>query len=198
MTNLPALPGHDLTPLDKLSPKERLAVEFYTDPLRGDTFDKKTASLIAAGYKARGNDYKVFHKPHVKLALKYIHDQRHAQSAKAMDFLAHHAIDAAKGMLAQLGKSQGMEYAEAPLELLEQDELPKGAAQKIKAVNDYNRTVTAARRADLSTMTAILDYFAQARSIEKPSEDVELQAKLDSVPEARWREIQEIAAKVVE
>lgn len=97
----------DVVPAPDLSPQQRLAITFYTDPLL-PTFGNKVQSSKAAGY----DSVRVFDSPSVEAEIERIEAERAKSGRDVADYMGSYAIDAARELVAQL--SEGRELTIRP------------------------------------------------------------------------------------
>jgi hypothetical protein len=102
------------TPMDDLDPRQRLAVELYTNPLLGRTFGNKMASAKAAGF-SNGN---AMNSVAVQEAVAWIMERKTSDAAMVKDYLTGFAMDAARKLVKQLGADDGIEPIPIPDEYL--------------------------------------------------------------------------------
>ena len=102
------------TPLDRLDPRQRLALDFYTNPLYGKTFGNKAASARAAGYET----VDPMHSKMMADAIAWVLEQKEANSEQVSAFLTTFVMDAARKLVQQLGADEQIEVREIPEELL--------------------------------------------------------------------------------
>lgn len=110
--------GRDLvatgTPLDNLDPKQRLALEFYTNPLHGKTFGNAIAAAKAAGYST----VKPMYSKSMQEALAWVEEQKTADAEQVSTYLSAFSMDAARKLVQQLGLDSEIEVRPVPEELL--------------------------------------------------------------------------------
>lgn len=112
-----------MTPLDELTPQQRTAVEFYTNPMYRATFGNKTQAAWKAGYRGK-NAARVFEGEAVGKALVWLEDARRAQSAELSDYLATYAMDAAHALVRQLSLVEDLDPKPMPEGLLDKKPEP--------------------------------------------------------------------------
>jgi phage terminase small subunit len=162
-----------LTPLDKLNPRLRLAVEFYTNPMFGRTFGNKTKSALAAGYE-KVYAVKVLSQPQAKEAIHWVMQQKDADSQHVAKFLERFSMDAARKLVEQVGLSDGLTIHPMPEGLLDKKPEPiigcdKDGEEKLlgfddshlkqaKAITDHNKAVASAAREVREAVKLLLAY----------------------------------------
>lgn len=169
-------PGTDLeilTPLDRLNPRQRLAIEFYSNPLYGRTFGNKTKAALAAGYE--GNKAgAVFHTKSGKEALAWVMEQKDADAAHVADFLSRFSMDAARKLVEGVGLGDGLEIHAMPEGLLDKAPEPiisvspdgqekllgfnDAHLKQAKAITDHNKSVAAVAREVRESVKLLLAY----------------------------------------
>lgn len=122
------------TPLDALDPRERLAVEFYTNPLMGRTFGNKRQSVLAAGFNK--NHSHLFDKPHIQAAVQWLYERRDEQAGGVAAYLATYTMEAAHKLISQLGADHGIEPMPMPEGLLDREPAPIIRNSKVIGYND--------------------------------------------------------------
>ena len=162
-----------LTPLDKLNPRLRIAVEFFTNPLFGRTFGNKTKSGLAAGYEGRYAS-NVLHSAQAKEAIAWVMQQKDADGKHVAEFLSRFTMDAARKLVEQVGLSDGLEIHPMPEGLLDRDPEPiiglnkdgsdrllgynDGHLKRAKAITDHNKATAAVARETREALKMLLAY----------------------------------------
>lgn len=146
--NLPAVVGEDLTP------KQREAVRYYTDPLL-PTFGNAAKAGIQAGYEDGG----WMRSDVVKHAIQRIEEERAMAGAKVRDYLGRHAQDAALELVQQL--SAGRELEVIPVaDLFDdgQETMTKDRERRVLAATKHNRVAIQAAKQRKDAAELILRY----------------------------------------
>lgn len=105
------------TPLDALDPRQRLAVELYTNPLLGRTFGNKAASCRAAGYEGK-NAAVALTTPEARAAVAWLMDMKTAESENVKAYLTGFSMDAARKLVKMLGADDGVAVIPLPEDAL--------------------------------------------------------------------------------
>ena len=162
-----------ITPLDRLNPRLRLAVEYYTNPMFGRTFGNKTKSALAAGYEGNHAPKALIGKG-AKEAIAWVMQQKDDQGEEVATFLSRFTMDAARKLVEQIGLSDGLEIHPMPEGLLDKQPTPilgvgkdgeerligfdDGHLKQAKAITDHNKAVATAAREVRSALQLILAY----------------------------------------
>ena len=161
------------TPMDELDPRQRLAVELYTNPLFGKTFGRKQASCVAAGYEG-GNAYMALNRESTQRAIQWVQDQRDENGEAVAQHLSRYAIDAAHKLVKQLGMDEGLEIHPMPEGILDKKPEPIMGLDKdgneillgyddshlkqAKAIADHNKATANVAREVRQAIQLVLAY----------------------------------------
>jgi hypothetical protein len=157
------------TPMDALDPRQRLAVELYTNPLLR-TFGNKLGSARAAGYHDGGGlDADV-----CVAAIEWLWEQKRQDADVVKEYIGTFAMDAATAILEQLSATEGLKPMPMPEELLA--EVPKpiigmtkdgadkllgfddGALRLAREITSYNRAAATLMKESREVAKLILAY----------------------------------------
>ena len=160
-------------PMEQLDPRQRTAVELYTNPLMGRTFGSKQAACIAAGYEGK-NAYQALNRKDAVAAIQWVQDQRDEAGAQVADLISRHAIDAAHKLVRQIGMDDGIELHPMPEGLLDKEVEPimgvdkdgnevflgynEGHLKQAKAITDHNKATANVMREVRGALQMILAY----------------------------------------
>lgn len=150
-----------LTPMDKLDPRQRLAVDFYTNPLYRSTFGNKTAAALAAGYSGNGAAA-ALNRPDTRAAIAWVHKRFDEDSHKVAEFLQRFSIHAAHKLVQQMGADEGVSPMPMPEGILDEPEGedPPDPFQLKRAaeISKHNRAVAALMRETREALKLVLAY----------------------------------------
>ena len=159
--------------MDDLDPKQRLAVEMYTNPLFGQTFGNKQASAVAAGYKGK-NASEALNTQVAQRAIQWIEEKRDESGTAVADYMSRYAFDAARKLIKQIGMDDGLEIKPMPEGLLDKPATPivgvdkngnekvlgydDGHLKQAKAISDHNKAVGNVMREVRQALQMVLAY----------------------------------------
>jgi hypothetical protein len=163
----------DNNPLAELSPKHRLAIELYTNPMYRKTFGNKTASALAAGFDQHSRPGQVFNGEGMQKALAFV-DMLKAESANDVaEYLERHAMDAAVSLVQQLGLDQDLTPREIPEGAFEKEPSPimaegkngeyvagydDGHLQLARTIIQHNKSVATLAKEKREAIKLVLAY----------------------------------------
>lgn len=158
------------TPMDKLDPRQRLVVEYYTNPLFGRTFGNKLGSATAAGYESS----QCFESKAVQAAVKWVLAQKLEQSKGVATYLEAFTMDAARKLVGQLSADEGVAPHPMPEGLLDRPPEPiigtdkdgnekvigynDGHLKQAQAITQHNKAAAALLKEAREAMKLILAY----------------------------------------
>jgi hypothetical protein len=199
------------TPMDALDPRQRLAVELYTNPLFGRTFGNKLASATKAGF----SDGRAFDSRVMQAAIKWTLAEKLEQSRGVADYLKAFSMDAARKLVEQVGISEGLEPHPMPEGLLDKPPTPiigtdkdgnekvigydDGHLKQASAITQANKAAAALAKEAREALKLILAYHMGTPEQHvrlkggKPTEDpLDLGALTDDQLKELARHVQEV------